>query len=136
MNKTAAYMYSASEVTDINKDESIPFNENGYIKGAIGHKKGSAKILIKTRGMYRVTYMVNTTQEAIFGLIVNDRLIASSLANTPGGSKAVGQAIVQFESGDCLELRNCTGGPITLEGFAGGIERNVRASILLHMVDT
>ncbi len=128
-------MYTESEVTDIFADEAVPFNENGYIRGAIGHKKGSTKIWVKQRGMYRVTYMVNTTDEAVFGLMVNDRLIANSLARTPGKQKVVGQIIAQFERDDCLELRNCSGWPVTLEGFAGGVERTVRASILMHLVD-
>jgi hypothetical protein len=133
--RPAAYIYSNTEVRDILTDESVPLNKNGFIRGYIEHTEGSSKIRVKYRGLYRVTYILATKEPAVFGLIVNERLVTSSVARTAApGQKAIGQAIIQLECNDCLEIRNCTGNRVALDGFAGGAERTVHASILLNLL--
>lgn len=133
--RSAAYIYSNTEVTDVLTDESVPLNTNGFMRGYISHKEGSKRIHINRRGIYRVTFIVATTEPSVFGLLVNDRLASNSLARTSGPQKAIGQAILQLEDDDWLEIRNCTGNRVSLDAFAGGAERAVRASILLNFIE-
>jgi hypothetical protein len=135
MHRTAAYMFTDSEVTEIEAGDAVPFNNNGFVTGGIKHNEGSEKIHIFERGLYRVTYVVNTVEDSTFALTVNDRLVQSSLVTTAGGQKIIGQAIIQLERNDYLKVRNCGDVVVTLDTFAGGVERNVRASIIVTLVD-
>jgi hypothetical protein len=133
--KTAAYMYTDREVTEVEADEAVPLNKNGYICGGISHNTGSPTIHIHERGLYRATFIVNTVGASTFALTVNDRLVPASLVHTSGGQKMIGQVILQLECEDCLKIRNCSGVRVELDTFAGGKERNVRASIILNRIE-
>jgi hypothetical protein len=68
-------------------------------------------------------------------ITINDRIVASSIARNTIGNKLIGQSIIQIEEGDVLQVRNCSGKDIVLNCFAGGIHRNVRASIIIEQIE-
>jgi hypothetical protein len=130
----ACYIYSNTEITEIFTDESVPLMTNGFIRGGVEHDEGSKKITVKSRGLYRVSFIIGTLEPAVFGLTVNGRLVTNSLTRSEVGQKVIGQTILQLERGDCIEIRNCTGNRVAVRAFAGGIERAVFASLLMHVI--
>ena len=130
-----AYVYTNSEVMEIGKDDCVVFNKNGHLTEEIHHPEGSDKLRFGTRGLYLVSFVIHAINESIFALMVNDRIVSSSIARNSVGNKIIGQSIIQIEEGDCLQVRNCSGADVVLNCFAGGSQRNVRISLIVEQIE-
>jgi hypothetical protein len=130
-----AYLYTNSEIMEISKDDAVVFNKNGYLTDEIHHPEGSDKIRFGVRGLYLVSFVIHAINESIFAIIVNERIVSSSIAQNTIGNKLIGQSIIQIEEGDCLQVRNCSGKDVVLNCFAGGSQRNVRVSLIVEQVE-
>jgi hypothetical protein len=130
-----AYLYTNSEIMDINADENVVLNKNGYISDDLYHTEGSDKVRFGKRGLYRISFVIHSVNECIFALTVNDCIVSSSIATNAMGNKLIGQSIIQIEEEDFLQIRNCSGKNITLNCFAGGSQRNVRVSLIVEQIE-
>ena len=134
----SAYIYTNTEVMDIARDADIIFTTNGWITLQIKHNEGDEKIIFNRRGIYIVDFYACISNMclsgAIFGITINGRLVANSLSRTNDGI-VLGQAVIQIEEGDILRIRNCSGKPLYFNCFAGGQEKNIRASITINQIE-
>ncbi len=130
-----AYIYTNSEVMEIAKDECVILNKNGYATDAIYHNEGTDKVRFGVRGMFLISFVIHAVNESIFALTVNERIVSNSIAQNTVGNKLIGQAIIQIEEDDCLQIRNCSGKNVLLNCFAGGAQRNVRVSLIIEQLE-
>lgn len=130
-----AYLYTNSEIMEIMKDDNVVLNKNGYNTDNLYHEEGSDSVQFGTRGLYLISFVIHAINDSIFGLTVNDRIVANSIARNTIGNKLIGQTIIQIEKGDCLKIHNCSGKDIMLNCFAGGAQRNVRVSLIIEQLE-
>ncbi len=130
-----AYLYTNSEVMEIAKDECEILNKNGYSTAGIYHSEGTDKVRFGARGLYLISFVIHAVNESIFALTINERIVSNSIARNTVGNKLIGQAIIQIEEDDVLQIRNCSGKNVVLNCFAGGAQRNVRVSLIVEQLE-
>ena len=134
----SAYIYTNTEIMDIATDADIIFTSNGFITSQIKHNEGDEKIVFNCRGIYIIDFYANIANicisGAIFGLTINNRLVSNSLTKSDDGN-IIGQVVLQIEEDDILRVRNCSGRSLYFNCFAGGQEKNIRASITINQIE-
>jgi hypothetical protein len=130
-----AYVYTNSEIVDINDNDHVIFNKNGYLSDDILHHETSEKIFFKCRGIFMISYIVHTTEESVFCITVNDHVVENTITKSIGANKVIGAHVLQLEEDDIVRLKNLSGKMVTLNCFAGGSHRNVRSSMIIEQIE-
>jgi hypothetical protein len=129
-----AYIYNIRAIT-VKLGEDIPFDTNGIMTDGLVHNYGSSVVIIKKRGIYKITYNVySDSSNNQLQLIVNNHPVWGSLYGAALGYQNSGQTIVNLNEGDVLALRNISGADITLPLLQQDDYSIINASIILDML--
>lgn len=113
----------------------VVFSSNGALSPGIVHVPGTAPIVVTVGGTYEVLFSITSVEPNQFTLFVNGvPQVGTTYGNALGGQTS-GMAQLAIPTGGIVTLVNHTSTTsVTLENFAGGIQRNVNASITFKLL--
>ncbi|SET15475.1 hypothetical protein SAMN05660297_01520, partial [Natronincola peptidivorans] len=132
-----AYIYNTTPQTVL-VEADIVFSDNGVITGNITHVPGTAAIILGSAGDYAVWFYASALEPAQFTLFQNGAPVPGATYGTEAGTSSnPGWVIISAQAGDVLTVRNhTTETPVILQTFAGGVQVNTNASVLIQKIDS
>ena len=117
-------------------ESPVVFDSNGVTIGIL-HTLSSPTITILDSGDYEIKFSLSAVESNQFALSVNGVPVSSTVFGSGAGTQQNnGQVLLTLNAGDLVSIINHTSAAaVTLQAFAGGIQPNVNASVIIQKLN-
>ncbi|PYG87530.1 hypothetical protein LY28_01898 [Ruminiclostridium sufflavum DSM 19573] len=131
-----AYIYNLTGQT-IEPEANIRFSNDGAVTEGIIHTPDTDLIIIKTPGIYLISFYVSESKKNVFTLFHNTHpVLLSTLATSPIIKNNIGVGIVSASADDCIAVKNYSNkADIKLEAVLSGTKACSNAAIFIQKIN-